>query len=1008
MKQIILLVALWIVVINANAQNWAWARKAGGTSADYGYSIKKGAGSFIYTCGQVTSSSGTFGAHSFSGVVGSRGWIALQNQADGTYSPPIFPTGTGESAFLDMDIDAQGNAYVTGYFTGTLTFGTKTIQGDQTRSMFIAKMRNDGNWAWAYRLTYSSNNVSQNTGDAILVSPDGTSIFVGGRSHQGANSYLTNADAFANLFSIDNQDGYIAKYDSLGSYQWAIRVNALGTVQGPATCNNLQFDGQGNVVASGEWTGAISNMQLEGPLGNQVVFAGITSSNTKKAFLTKFSASTGLISYAVNPFNNGTLSSLLGGTVNGVAVDKSDNRIYLACKNINNAIASLVKYNATADTVIFAQSSSNIYFNNVTLDSANLPVVCGEMNGSVTIGANTYTGAGDNDLFVGRLSKTNGNWDVFQRAGGVQNEYATDVLAVGNTVYVVGSSNSLQINFAGISPLTNGTVNYDAVIARINLPAPCIAPDITQEPSAVTVCGGQPFSVSVTATGNNITYQWQKGGVNLSGNGANTATYSIASSTATDAGNYRCIVSNSCGADTSLVVAVAVNVASASISGVSALCQGVSGQLTASGTGTFNWSNGLGTNATVTVSPTSATTYTVTVTGPGSCTATALRTVNVLAKPTPTITGTATICSGTSTTLTASGGDTYEWSNSLGSNAQITVSPTQTTTYEVTATAVNTCLAVATFTVNVLSSSSTVLNETVCFGDSTSFKGQTITQSGTYKDTLTNAVGCDSIITLNFTVRNRAERTINASICSGQSYSFKGQPLTQAGQYFDTLQTTLGCDSFITLNLTVNSFVSGSISQSICQGQSFTFNGQQLTQAGQYLDTLVSVGGCDSILTLTLTVNALPQPTITQNANTLSTQTFNNYQWQLNNNNISGANAQNYTATQSGSYTVRVTDANGCSNTSSAVNVTISSVSELVDFRSVIYPNPTTNVLNIECSEEIQAIEVVDITGRVIITENNLSTRNAQLATDILAEASYFIHIKTTNGKTAVRSFVKQ
>jgi hypothetical protein len=74
----------------------------------------------------------------------------------------------------------------------------------------------------------------------------------------------------------------------------------------------------------------------------------------------------------------------------------------------------------------------------------------------------------------------------------------------------------------------------------------------------------------------------------------------------------------------------------------------------------------------------------------------------------------------------------------------------------------------------------------------------------------------------------------------------------------------------------------------------------------------------------------------------------------------------------------------------------------------VIYPNPTTNVLNIECSEEIQAIEVVDITGRVIITENNLSTRNAQLATDILAEASYFIHIKTTNGKTAVRSFVKQ
>jgi hypothetical protein len=318
------------------------------------------------------------------------------------------------------------------------------------------------------------------------------------------------------------------------------------------------------------------------------------------------------------------------------------------------------------------------------------------------------------------------------------------------------------------------------------------------------------------------------------------------------------------------------------------------------------------------------------------------------------------------------------------------------------------CTATATQTVTVKQPTTSTLNETICFGDSYTFNNQQLTQSGIYKDTLTNAVGCDSIITLNLTVRNKVEEIINASICSGQSYSFKGQPLTQAGQYFDTLQTTLGCDSFITLNLTVNSFVSGSISQSICQGQSFTFNGQQLTQAGQYLDTLVSVGGCDSILTLTLTVNALPQPTITQNANTLSTQTFNNYQWQLNNNNINNATAQTYTATQSGSYSVLVTDANGCSNTSSAVNVTISSVSELVDFRSVIYPNPTTNVLNIECSEEIQAIEVVDITGRVMIAKTNLSTLTTQLATDWLAEATYIIHIKTISGKTAVKSFVKQ
>ncbi|MBL7778801.1 MAG: T9SS type A sorting domain-containing protein [Chitinophagales bacterium] len=1007
MKYILLFLTVLITTLQTTAQNWAWARKAGGTSADFGVSIKKGSGGFIYTCGWVTSPSATFGAHSFSGVVGSRGWIAIQDETNGTYSPPIVPTGTGESAFTSLDVDAQGNAYVTGYFNGTLTFGTKTIQGDQTRSMFIAKMRSDGNWAWAYRLTYSAGPTSQNTGDAVLVSPDGATIFIGGRCHQNANSFLTDADGFSNKFTTDINDGYIAKYDSLGNYQWAVRVKPLGTVQGPATCNNLEFDGQGNVVATGEWTGTVSNMSLQGPLGSTAVSGGITSANSKKAFLARVSATNGAILLGINAFNHPVVTGFFGGVVNGLAVDKTDNRIYLACTQ-GTTTGALIKYNAAADTVFFYNTNTQIFFNNVTLDSANLPVVCGYMTGSqVTVAGNTYTNAGGNDMFIGRLSKTSGTWDKFQRAGGFQDDYASDVLAVGNTIYMVGSGNSLQTNFDGLTALTNNAVNYDVYTARINLPAPCIAPDITQEPSAVAVCGGQPFSVSVTATGNNITYQWQKGGVNLSGNGSNTATYSIASSVAVDAGNYRCIVSNSCGADTSLVVAVTVNTVNAQISGPTTVCSGLNITLTASGGNSYVWSNSLGTNASVTVSPSTNTTYSVTVTGAGNCTATASQTVSVQTTPTAGISGVSSVCEGNTFTLTATGGNSYAWANGLGSNASITVSPAQTTTYTVTVSNGN-CSSTTSKTVTIKLNSASSFAATVCFGESFVFGNQTLTQSGSYNRTESNSVGCDSVITLDLTVLSKIENTINAGICTGQSYTFKGQQLTQAGQYFDTLQTTLGCDSFIMLNLTVNSFVTGSVSQAICQGQSYTFNGQQLTQAGQYLDTLVSVGGCDSIVTLTLTVNALPQPTITQSGNTLSTQSFSSYQWQLNNGNINNATAQNYTATQNGSYTVLVTDANGCSNTSSALNVTIVGIGEIASFRTVIYPNPTTNVINIESEEEIQSIQVADVTGRIIITQSNLATRNLQLATSILAEATYFIHIKTTSGKTAVKSFVKQ
>ncbi len=520
-------------------------------------------------------------------------------------------------------------------------------------------------------------------------------------------------------------------------------------------------------------------------------------------------------------------------------------------------------------------------------------------------------------------------------------------------------------------------------------------PTASISPASASICNGG--SQTLTASGGG-TYAWS----NSLGSGASKSVSPTSTTT------YTVTVTNAANCTATASATVTVNTVNAAINGPTTICSGLQATLTASGGTSYAWSNSGGSNAAATFTPTQTTTYTVTVTGAGNCTATASQTVSVQSAPTASITGPTEVCAGSSVTLTANGGNTYTWANSLGTNAAITVSPTATTTYTVTVSIGVNCTASTSQTVTVKQPSASSISETICFGDSYTFKNLQLTQSGTYRDTLTNAVGCDSVITLNLTVRNKIENVLNASICSGQSYTFKGQQLTQAGQYFDTLQSALGCDSFVTLNLAVNSFVTGTVTASICQGQSYAFNGQQLTQGGQYNDILTSSGGCDSIVTLTLTVNSLPQPTITQNGNVLSTQAFTNYQWQLNNGNINNATSQSYTATQSGNYTVLVTDANGCSNTSSALNVTIIGVSEIASFRSVLYPNPTTNVLYIECSEEIQAIEVADVTGRIIITQTNLSTLATQLSTDLLAEATYFIHIKTTSGKTAVRSFVKQ
>jgi hypothetical protein len=144
----------------------------------------------------------------------------------------------------------------------------------------------------------------------------------------------------------------------------------------------------------------------------------------------------------------------------------------------------------------------------------------------------------------------------------------------------------------------------------------------------------------------------------------------------------------------------------------------------------------------------------------------------------------------------------------------------------------------------------TTINQSICQGGSYSFNNQVLTTAGAYNDTLTSAVGCDSIITLNLSV-NTTSTNITQSICLGSSYFFNGQNLNTAGTYADTLFTAGGCDTVINLNLEVNQLAS-TINHSLCPGESFSFDGQVLNTNGVYVDTFINGSGCDSIVTLYL------------------------------------------------------------------------------------------------------------------------------------------------------------
>src|SRR5690606_30513021 len=99
---------------------------------------------------------------------------------------------------------------------------------------------------------------------------------------------------------------------------------------------------------------------------------------------------------------------------------------------------------------------------------------------------------------------------------------------------------------------------------------------------------------------------------------------------------------------------------------------------------------------------------------------------------------------------------------------------------------------------------------------------------GTYIAEFTNQSGCDSIIILNLEIEPISNDTLYQSICMGETYNFNGEIISQQGMYSDTFQNQYGCDSVITLDLSILPNEYTPLSVQICEGQTYTFNGQDL------------------------------------------------------------------------------------------------------------------------------------------------------------------------------------
>jgi hypothetical protein len=383
------------------------------------------------------------------------------------------------------------------------------------------------------------------------------------------------------------------------------------------------------------------------------------------------------------------------------------------------------------------------------------------------------------------------------------------------------------------------TGNYRVLISGLcgkdtsNYASLSVAGSLTfsQQPASQTICAGNNVSFTVVANGTSTTYQWKKDGQNITG--ATSATYTINSAPTTDTGSYTCYVASSCGNTTSNAAVLTFNIpTSSNISRT--ICQG----------STYNLNGRL---------LTTSGTYHDTINNARNCDS--IITLVLTVTPAPVYTYYDSLCSGSTynfngTPLTTAG--TYRDTVATGSG----------------------CDSIVILHLSVKQSSSGNINAAICQGATYHFNGMALTTTGVYSDTLTTHSGCDSIIYLHLTVNQPTFNTINASLCGTRTYTFNGRSISSAGTYTDTLQNAAGCDSTITLNLTATSTVTYAYSATICQGGLYNFNGRIITSPGSYFDTIQASGGCDSVVVLHLIVNQPTSSSVTASVCAGHTYTF--------------------------------------------------------------------------------------------------------------------------------------
>ena len=920
-------------------------------------------------------------------LVGANSYSYIATQA-GNYAvliTDICPMGGTNSFFSNwITVTSSGSSIPTPSITagGPTTFcsGGNVLLTEATGTGWTYQWRNNNtNISGATNSNYSATSTGSYTCSvsnacgtvvsnaiAVTLQPAAVTISVAGQTNICSGSSVTLTATTAG---------------SGGTYQWKVNgTNISGatsssyaaTAQGAYTCSITNSCGTYNsnsisITVSGTCnTGLIfdgSNDYVKVPnnaaygigTGNFTIEAWINLSSTVTAtypvVLSHRLATSGFSGFMVY-FSGGKLTIQLNGVNRPTyGADLRDNN----CHHIAISRSSTTAINFYIDGVLAGTSTSANY--NIT--TTDFMIIGNDAADNFSDGfkgkimevrfwnlARTQTQLQStmNTLLAGNETGLISYWRLNDGTGQVVNDFST-------------------INNDGQLGSTTGTDTNDPVFGAAC--AICAPPTATITAGGTTTfCNGGSVVLSAN-TGTGLTYQWKVGTSTLVG--STNATY-----TASSAGSYTCVVTNSCGTTTSNAIVVTVNTlptASITAAGSTTFCSGGSVALNATtGTGwTYQWKNNGSSIAGATSSSYTATTaasYTCAVTNTCGTSTSGAIAITVNSLPTATISSPTTVlCTGASIVITANSGTglTYQWKlNGVNISGATLISYTANGAGSYTCVVSNSC-------------------------------------GGTTSNTI--AITALAVPATPGTITGQS-----TNLCGGVTVSYSIAAVANATTYTWTVSS----------GATINSG-QGTVGISVHYPTVFTSG----------VVTVTAGNSCGTSAAKSLAVKGAPSApsSITGTATPCANQTY-----AYSTTAVSGATSYTWTAptgatvvtgqgtvsvtihfgTSSGS--VKVKASNTCGTGSNRSKTVTISCREGMDFNSglavAVYPNPSQTAFTFEINNSENStydLTITDLTGRVIETHNRLRSDEAYSCGENLATGLYIAIINTSTEQKIIR-----